>query len=1097
MVDAAADDAHGSAAPGGTADAAADAAAAVRPETPPTDDTDLPGMAARDTMDQSDGAGGLAVPSAALYSPTAITRTQVPGSAKLEPPGRPAEVEPQLQDGVAVAQRKMRLEADDAALIPAASRCSGTTATQAYQEAPGGAARTPFERTPSYSALVRPLAQRDWKRDRGSVDLELARLRSLIALAGIMGALLAVIQEELVQTGREPYSTPLNVLKIGNMLCSLCLLALLVRYYMMWELFERIVMHLTALHPLDTRVPTSSVYSSWWFRAEAMFFGVFLPPFCSFELTTTNWDNILVYRAETIFAVINSFRVLLVWPILKNKILVSLPRRHTIAGFSNIKMGNAFAFKVLLNNESFALRFIGCVWALSFLLCAFWFRAAESSACLVISVETNLTMASSPECKKPNARLWSLVSEHGVNATTATDNRFEKINDLYLWNALWAMFVTSTSLGYGDILSTTHFGRVVCLVSALTGLVCAATLTAALSVVLTWTDDEMSAMLMVRREQAKLDLYKHSEGLIRNWMRNYLHKKKRLVNHYGVTVWRPDLKLLRQTFEKKQLFRRAKVATLVSLDDCQADGKKFELIFQATRYVMEAMSEVESKVRELTQEQPHDSPSSPSEFSRKDTNTSMLVPAPLVHADDASFLIRRAIDKAHKHRHTTQPSHKILEREDDIFESATQERKRTEEALEERIAAETADGRPKDIVSLVRQAAEVHRSGTGFDAHKNDWRRSRSALSRRENQSMIAAAVFGLSGTLCAIAQTEWVFLNQDPRALPCTLFKLFNTVLTILCLMSLYRVYSMSIWMTRLHKHLSHGRPFNPVITVSCVLQRWKFLLEVVICILHVPPFSTGESSLPSLDNIIVYRYEVLGCLANLLRIYLLWRPFQRWMISDIPNRNKIAGISGIQFGSLFVIKRMVNSWNSVAYVALAWFVSVIFFGYLLRITEITSCRLAFSENAACLLPSSRTWVIYGNEFEKTNDFMAWNGMWLVFVTMSTVGYGDTVPTTHLGRLVCALATLVGIGLASLITAALANMMKFNSYEEAALAVVRREQSRIKLRETVSLSVRTWVSVYACTRSCVCLCMRVRVYVRARASSWSQLNPGPLQMCQ
>ena len=105
-------------------------------------------------------------------------------------------------------------------------------------------------------------------------------------------------------------------------------------------------------------------------------------------------------------------------------------------------------------------------------------------------------MASSPDCKKPNARLWSLVSEHGVNATAVADNRFEKFNDLYLWNAWWAMFVTSTSLGYGDILSTTHFGRVVCLVSALTGLVCAATLTAALSVVLTWTDDEMSAMLM-------------------------------------------------------------------------------------------------------------------------------------------------------------------------------------------------------------------------------------------------------------------------------------------------------------------------------------------------------------------------------------------------------------------------------------------------------------------------------------------------------------------------------------------------------------------------------------------------------------------------
>jgi len=66
-------------------------------------------------------------------------------------------------------------------------------------------------------------------------------------------------------------------------------------------------------------------------------------------------------------------------------------------------------------------------------------------------------------------------------------------------------------------------------------------------------------------------------------------------------------------------------------------------------------------------------------------------------------------------------------------------------------------------------------------------------------------------------------------------------------------------------------------------------------------------------------------------------------------------------------------------------------------------------------------------------------------------------VPATHSGRLLCAMATLVGITLASLITAALGNMMTFNSSEQAALAVIEREVSRIKLREKAATILVLW----------------------------------------
>jgi len=43
------------------------------------------------------------------------------------------------------------------------------------------------------------------------------------------------------------------------------------------------------------------------------------------------------------------------------------------------------------------------------------------------------------------------------------------------------------------------------------------------------------------------------------------------------------------------------------------------------------------------------------------------------------------------------------------------------------------------------------------------------------------------------------------------------------------------------------------------------------------------------------------------------------------------------------------------------------------------------------------------------------WNSMWCVIITMATVGYGDFVPQTFLGRIIAVLACIWGNFLISL----------------------------------------------------------------------------------
>lgn len=58
----------------------------------------------------------------------------------------------------------------------------------------------------------------------------------------------------------------------------------------------------------------------------------------------------------------------------------------------------------------------------------------------------------------------------------------------------------------------------------------------------------------------------------------------------------------------------------------------------------------------------------------------------------------------------------------------------------------------------------------------------------------------------------------------------------------------------------------------------------------------------------------------------------------------------------------------------------------------------------------------------EKTQDLSAWDGIWWAVTTVTTVGYGDSFPTTDIGRVIAMAVMLVGIGFVALLTAFVAD---------------------------------------------------------------------------
>lgn len=67
-------------------------------------------------------------------------------------------------------------------------------------------------------------------------------------------------------------------------------------------------------------------------------------------------------------------------------------------------------------------------------------------------------------------------------------------------------------------------------------------------------------------------------------------------------------------------------------------------------------------------------------------------------------------------------------------------------------------------------------------------------------------------------------------------------------------------------------------------------------------------------------------------------------------------------------------------------------------------------------------------------------NGLWLIIVTMTTVGFREAYPTTHLGRLLGFVACVLGMLLMSLIVVSLTTQSEFTSTESKAFDILQRD---------------------------------------------------------
>jgi len=153
--------------------------------------------------------------------------------------------------------------------------------------------------------------------------------------------------------------------------------------------------------PLDVHVPWAEPFKDSGFWQEFFVCVWHVPPFVTAEIGFKNFDNFILYRIETASAIWSWLRLYLFGRVVRDSVLVRLPRRHTVSTFSQVTFGSSFAFKVLLHQSFRSMFFICFIWMSLLFLAAYWYRAAESTAC-------QYGTPADPLCDEQNAIEWNL-----------------------------------------------------------------------------------------------------------------------------------------------------------------------------------------------------------------------------------------------------------------------------------------------------------------------------------------------------------------------------------------------------------------------------------------------------------------------------------------------------------------------------------------------------------------------------------------------------------------------------------------------------------------------------------------------------------------
>ncbi|XP_069804199.1 intermediate conductance calcium-activated potassium channel protein 4 [Dendropsophus ebraccatus] len=252
-----------------------------------------------------------------------------------------------------------------------------------------------------------------------------------------------------------------------------------------------------------------------------------------------------------------------------------------------------------------------------------------------------------------------------------------------------------------------------------------------------------------------------------------------------------------------------------------------------------------------------------------------------------------------------------------------------------------------------------------------------------------------LLGVVLMVIHTELLRFASCQWFVYLYLMKCTISISTIILLILIIAFHIKEIQLFMTDNSLVHWR-----IAVNTRKLAWIFL-EILVCAIHPFPYQQQcevKDSLMSLSQL-----DIFLSILMFLRVYLLPRTvlLHSRMLVDASYRS-IGALNKIKFQYQFVIKILMNTCP----------------GRVLLILTISLWIVS-------------SWILSVCERDNQSSGNLTSAMWLIPITFLTIGYGDMVPDTACGKMVCLFTGVMGVACTALIVAVAAQKLEFTKAEK------------------------------------------------------------------
>eukprot|EP01016_Furgasonia_blochmanni_P041293 TRINITY_DN5341_c0_g1_i6.p1 TRINITY_DN5341_c0_g1~~TRINITY_DN5341_c0_g1_i6.p1 ORF type:complete len:363 (-),score=66.29 TRINITY_DN5341_c0_g1_i6:330-1418(-) len=224
---------------------------------------------------------------------------------------------------------------------------------------------------------------------------------------------------------------------------------------------------------------------------------------------------------------------------------------------------------------------------------------------------------------------------------------------------------------------------------------------------------------------------------------------------------------------------------------------------------------------------------------------------------------------------------------------------------------------------------------------------------------------------------------------------------------------------------------PEDTIITAGLV---GKMVLEIIVVSLCCPPLVDFHIEGRQLGGRYTYSWCAILSVFTLCKSYLVLRLYQQYSRWTDEKAIRVCKKYKCQANVSFAIKSELKK-RPYFMLSILMIVTIIYLGFALRTFEISySSQKAGSFEFRYLL----------------------NSFWLIIITMTTVGFGDGFPSTHLGRFIGVIACIIGMLLVSLMVVSLTVSSEFTAEEAKAYSILKKMYADDNAKEKAANVVRT-----------------------------------------